>query len=74
MDCAPRDGAVLCLSDGKDMVTGAWDGTGWVFYPDPDMGGVDTRCFVPQLWMRVRFASRLPERLPDDAASGETGL
>ncbi|MDO9711879.1 hypothetical protein [Paracraurococcus lichenis] len=74
METAPRDGAVLCLSDGTAMITGAWDGTEWVLYPDAEAGSVDPRHFVPRLWMRVTFAASLPGGLPDDTAPGIIGL
>lgn len=74
MDSAPRDGAVLCLSDGTAMITGAWDGTGWVLFPDEAAGGVATRHFLPTLWMRVFFASALPERPSDGTAAKIMGL
>src|SRR4051812_8167287 len=34
MESAPRDGTVLCLSDGREVVTGCWDGAGWVLFPE----------------------------------------
>lgn len=69
IETAPRDGTVLCLSDGERMATGAWDGAGWVLFPDPDEAGDPAPgAFVPRRWMRLGFAPSLPRTLPDDVA------
>jgi hypothetical protein len=67
MESAPRDGTVLCLSDGRDVVTGSWDGTGWVLFPEEaQRATLDPKRFEPQRWMRVAFAANLPRFTPDE--------
>lgn len=53
MDSVPRDGGAPCLSDGTALVAGAWDGTGWLPFPDEARDSVDPPGIVPRRWMRA---------------------
>ncbi|RAI59540.1 hypothetical protein [Roseicella frigidaeris] len=65
MDSAPRDGTVLCLADGREAVTGSWDGEAWVLFPEEEQRGrLDPRHFRPTCWMRVEFTPHLPRTAP----------
>src|SRR4051794_7497514 len=68
MDDAPRDGTVLCLSDGREVVTSLWDGAGWLLFPEEwQRARLDPARFEPKRWMQVTFTANLPRLTPGGA-------